>query len=116
MLTIIINYEYYKTNKDKYIFLAPIPFYVLIAFFSYGNFLDLFPIYASLVDSYVLTKKKDAVIKGAIISYGLWFLYDLAVKSYSGVITDCLLVISNIFILRSQKDIKKVIRKIKRFT
>ena len=116
VLTIIINYGYYKTNKDKYIFLASIPFYFLIAFFSYGNFIDLLPIYASIVDSYVLTKKKDVVLKGSVISYGLWIIYDFTVKSYSGVITDCLLVISNIFILRHSKDMKKVIKKIKRFT
>ena len=39
------------------------------------------------------------MVVGAIISYILWVIYDLFVGSYSGVITDGLVVISNLSIL-----------------
>ena len=47
---------YYKTDKDKYIFIFTIPIYVLIAFISERSFLVVIPILASLIDGFSILK------------------------------------------------------------
>ena len=59
------------------------------------------------MDGFFLTKKKVVVVIGAIVTYTLWFIYDMYVLSYSGAITDAIIIISNIFILVFQLDIFK---------
>lgn len=98
---------YYKTDKDNIIFIVSAIVYVIGSIFTFETVLDLFPIAASLLDGYTLTKKKKIVVIGAIISYTLWVIYDLYVKSYSGAITDGIVVLSNISILLFQFDLFK---------
>ena len=98
---------YYKTDKDNIIFIVSAIVYIIGSIFTFETVLDLFPIAASLLDGYTLTKKKKIVVIGAIISYTLWVIYDLYVKSYSGAITDGIVVLSNISILLFQFDLFK---------
>ncbi len=95
----LINFLYYKTDKDKYIFLATIPLYLILGFLTFSTIINILPIIASLIDSYSLTKHKNLLVIGSIISHLLWIIYDLFVMSYAGALTDTLLVISNIFVL-----------------
>lgn len=98
---------YYKTDKDDYIFISSIPIYVLYGIFSYSGLIELLPIFSSTIDGFTLTKKKKIVVFGAIVSYTLWVIYDLAVKSYSGAFTDGIVVLSNISILLFDKGLFK---------
>lgn len=107
---VIADYGYYKTNWDNYIYIASIPARIIGGLLSYETLIDTFPIAASLIDGYSLTKQKKLVVIGAIISYTLWVIYDIGVKSYSGVLTDGMVVLSNIYILLFQKENKKVVR------
>lgn len=96
---LIRDYLYYKTDKDKYIFLYSLLFYIMASFFIYDGILTLFPLFASLIDGFFLTKHKKVAVAGAIIVYIIWFIYDLFVKSYSGMFADIIVVISNLLIL-----------------
>lgn len=96
---IFFDYGYYKTDKDKYIYIISIPFRILGGLFTYKNIYDILPIIASLIDGASLTQKKKIVVIGAVISYALWVIYDIFVGSISGLITDGILVISNLLIL-----------------
>lgn len=96
---------YYKTDKDDIIFIASVPVYVLYGILSYSGFLELLPIFSSTIDGFTLTKKKKIVVFGAVVSYTLWVIYDLAVESYSGALTDGIVVLSNLSILFFDKDI-----------
>ena len=87
------------TDKDDYIFLASIPIYILYGIISYSGIVELLPIFSSTIDGFTLTKKKKIVVIGAVISYTIWVIYDIAVKSYSGAFTDGIVVLSNISIL-----------------
>ena len=107
---------YYKTDKDNSVFIASSIVYIgtcIISFmtesdlFSYETITDLFPVLASLVDGFFLTKERNKAVFGGIISYTLWFIYDMIVMSYSGAITDAIIVISNIFILVFHIDLFK---------
>lgn len=95
----IFDFGYYKTDKDRYIYMASIPIRILGGLLSFVTFVDILPICASLIDGYSLTKKKKVVVVGAVISYTLWVIYDIFVMSYSGAITDGMIVLSNLSIL-----------------
>lgn len=101
----IFDYGYYKTDKDKYIYISSIPIRIAGGLIGFKSFADILPICASLIDGYTLTKKKRIVVFGAIISYTLWVIYDIFVMSYSGAITDGIIVLSNISILLFNYDI-----------
>lgn len=99
VLELIRDSLYYKTDKDNLIFLTTIPFYILLFVFAWGDYIEIIPIVASLFEGFTLTKKKSIIVPGAIIVYSMWIIYDLNVASYSGVLTDVLIVLSNIGIL-----------------
>lgn len=101
---VIRDYSYYRTDKDNYIFLGSALVYGISAYITFTSVLDLFPYGASLLDGFFLTKKRRVVVFGAIITYTLWFMYDMYALSYSGAITDAIIVISNIYILLFRKD------------
>lgn len=96
---VIRDFLYYKTDLDDYIFYGSIPVYVVNGFITFTGWYDLLPAFSSLLDGYTLTKKKDTVVIGAIISYTSWVMYDIFVMSYSCAITDGLIVLSNLSIL-----------------
>lgn len=105
---VIMDYGYYKTDWDDKLFKISIPFYMIVGIFSYHTFLDLFSIFASLTDRYSLSKERRVAIIGGIVAYILWIIYDLHALSISGVITDSILVLSNIsIIIRELKAQKK---------
>jgi len=98
-LSAIFDYAYYKTDKDKYLYLISIPLRIFSGMLYYKSMIDLLPIIASLIDGYVLTKEKKMVVFGGVIYYALWTIYNIFVMSYSGAVTDFILVISNLCIL-----------------
>lgn len=99
LISAIFDFAYYKSNKDKYLYVISIPLRIVAGFFSYSRFVDILPIIASLLDGYILTKEKKTLLIGSVIYYMIWIIYNIYVSSYSGVITDFILVISNLSIL-----------------
>lgn len=95
----LFDFGYYKTDKDKYIYIASVPVRIIGGLLTFGNIADVLPILASLTDGYTLTKEKKIVVIGAIISYTMWVIYDICVMSISGAITDGIIVLSNLSIL-----------------
>ena len=108
---VIRDYSYYKTDKDNYIFLGSAFVYGVSAYLTFSSLLDLFPYFASLIDGFFLTKKRVIVVFGAIVTYTLWLIYDLYALSYSGAITDGIIIVSNIYILLFRKEKKDFVVK-----
>ena len=91
---------YYKTDKDKYIYLCTIPIYLLIAYFSRSDgWLVIIPIIAALIDGYGLIRNNKIMVICGIISNALWIFYDLYFLEYVTVLGDLFLVISNLTIV-----------------
>jgi hypothetical protein len=110
MFEVVRDYLYYKTDLDNYIFLGSIPIYIVNGIITFTGWFDLLPIFSSFLDGYTLTKRKNIVVVGAIISYTSWVIYDIFVMSYSCAITDGIVVLSNLSILLfdfNPFDIKK---------
>ena len=68
-IELIRDYLYYKTDKDDYIFMSTIPFYIILFILSFGDWTEIIPIIASLFEGFTLTKKKNIVVPGAILVY-----------------------------------------------
>ena len=108
-LETVRDFSYYKTDLDDYIFFFTIPIYIIGGIVTIKTgLIELVPIIASITDGWSLTKKKKIVVIGAIVSYSLWFIYDLVVGSHSGAITDLIIIISNIYIILFKKDDKEL--------
>ncbi|MBQ6495429.1 MAG: YgjV family protein [Bacilli bacterium] len=102
------DFLYYKTDKDKYIFIVSTIIYLSISFFGVRSWIDYLPILASIIDGYSLTLEKKYVTIGAIMSYSIWVIYNIYVLSWAGLLIDGIIAISNIIILLSyyKKQIK----------
>ena len=96
---VIRDYLYFRSDKDNYIFIGSVIVYIISSIITFTSILDLFPYLASMIDGFFLTQKKKIVVFGAIVTYVLWFIYDMYAKSYSGAITDAILIMSNLSIL-----------------
>lgn len=105
LLDFIRDILYYKSDKDKLIFLLSTPFYIFAGYMNFNTLIDVLPTIASITDGYSLTKHKKVVVIGAIISCILWIVYDYQYKSYSGVLASLIIIISNISILLFDKTI-----------
>ena len=92
---------YYKTDKDNIIFLATLPIYGLIAWYSCQDegLIALLPVIGSIIDGFVLTRNKTIATIGSIVASILWIIYDILILAYSAAFTDSVLVFSNIFVL-----------------
>lgn len=104
---LIRDYLYFRTDKDQYIFIGSAIVILIGTIFMFRTYVDLFPLFAALIDGYTLTKNKKTVVWGATISYIIWVIYCLLIGSYAGALTDGVLVISNITILLFQYDLFK---------
>ena len=98
---------YYKTDKEKYIFIVSAIIYLTISLCGVRTLYDYLPIAASLIDGYSLTLEKKYVTIGAIISYTIWVIYNIHVLSISGLIIDGIIAVSNIIILLSSRNEKE---------
>ena len=99
LFELIKSIGYYKTDKDKEIFLYTLPVYAIIIYFMGLNIITLFAVLGSLIDGYVLLKEKKTMVIGGIVSYTLWTVHDLFFFDFAGAISDLFVVVSNIAIL-----------------
>lgn len=90
---------YYFTDKDKYIFMGTIPFYLVNAVLTFGGIKDLLPIISSVVDGLGLSMKRNTAVVGGLVASCMWVIYDFSYHSYTGAIGSIILIISNIMIL-----------------
>lgn len=95
----IRDFLYYKSKNDKKIFYCSIPIYIFMAIYHFTGIMSILPIVASFIDGFSLTGKRLIVVIGGIISYVIWFVYDLNCLSYVGAFSSSTLIISNIFVL-----------------
>ena len=101
LLALITGLLYYFIKNKKLIYLLIIPIVAASAYFFYDGVLSLMPMIAVLLDEYSFTKHKNTILKYSVISHILWVIYDYSVLSYSCIVTDGLVAISNMILLIS---------------
>ena len=99
LFELIKSIGYYKSDKDKYIFLYSLPIYLVILYFSEINIFVIIAILASILDGYVCLRDTKTMVYGGIVSNFMWVIYDLFVLDFAGAFTDFFLVISNLTIV-----------------
>lgn len=95
----IRDFIYYKSLNDRKIFFCSIPIYIFMAIYNFTGIMSMLPVAASLIDGFSLTEGKMLAVIGGIISYSIWFIYDLSCFSYAGAFSNITLIVSNIFVL-----------------
>ncbi len=105
MINVIIDILYYKTDLDNKIFRYSVPFYILVGYLGYNHYIDVLTILACLIDGFALTKRKKYVLYGSLIAYSLWIIYDIYVFSIPSILSDFIIVLSNLYILSNKKDL-----------
>ncbi|MBR2712638.1 MAG: YgjV family protein [Bacilli bacterium] len=90
---------YYKTNKDREIFIGTIIAYFLISLLTIKSWYAILPVLGSLIDSYGTSKDSKSANVCSIISNTLWTIYDLLILSYVGAFNDITVVLCNIGVI-----------------
>ena len=91
------NIGFLKLKNNKLIF-AIIIFilYLLVTLVFYENIYSLFPIIANSTYLFLMIKaSRKKLIIGGIFGSILWMIYAICVNSYSGMITEFILIVSN---------------------
>lgn len=95
-----IALAYYKSDKDKYIYMCTIPVYIMIGWFSRSDgWLVIIPVAAALIDGYGLIRNNKIMVICGTISNALWIYYDLYFLEYVTALGDFFLVVSNASII-----------------
>ena len=87
-----------KSNEGKKVLaMLVILSYLAITIVFYENFYSIFPMIANSTYLLMMVKgDRKSLIIGGIISASLWLSYGVFVRSYASVITESILLISNI--------------------
>ena len=97
LIGIIRNIVLIKLNNKKIIIPIFIFLYLIVTILFYEGIYSLLPMIANSCYLISITyKSKKILLIGAIISSALWIIYSIFVSSYISIITESILIISNI--------------------
>ena len=105
-LIIIIKEKNKKINNNIVLGLLFIA-YVSLGILTYNNIFSLLPIIAAIVYLYIVWNGDELKIKKvAFYCYFLWLIYNICVFSISGVVSNCVSIVSTYIAYRSEKKLK----------
>ena len=99
LVELIKTFLYYKTDKDKQIFIVSIFIYLLIGLLPIRNWYACLPVLGSLIDSFGASRDSKTANVCSIVSNTLWTIYDILILSYIGAFNDIVVVLCNISVL-----------------
>lgn len=99
LVELIKTFLYYKTDKDKEIFIVSIFIYFIIGLLTIRQWYACLPVLASLIDSYGASRDSKMANVCSIVSNTLWTIYDILILSYIGAFNDIVVVLCNISVL-----------------
>lgn len=104
---IIRNIAFIKSDKTKIIIPIILTLYLIVTIIFYEGIYSLLPMIANSIYLIAMSyKKKKSILIGAIINSILWIIYSLFINSYVVILTESILIISNLVQLnREQKNI-----------
>ena len=95
-LDMLKDLVFLKQKKDRFKgAIVLIILYCLVTYIFYENLSSLFPLLGSSVSVLVLAKnEKEWILKGGIITALMWLPYNIIVHSYSGIISEVIILLS----------------------
>ena len=99
LVELIKTFLYYKTDKDKEIFIISIFIYLLIGLLTVRHWFAILPVLGSLIDSFGASRDTKTANVCSIVSNTLWTIYDILILSFVGAFNDIVVVLCNISVL-----------------
>ena len=99
LVELIKTFLYYKTDKDKEIFIVSIVVYFLIGLLTIRHWYACLPVLGSLIDSFGTSRDSKTANACSIVSNTLWTIYDILILSYVGAFNDIVVVLCNVSVL-----------------
>ena len=99
IVELVKTFLYYKTDKDKEIFIVSIFIYLLIGLLTIRHWYACLPVIGSLLDSFGASRDSKTANICSIVSNSLWTIYDILILSYIGAFNDIVVVLCNISVL-----------------
>ncbi|MBR6690437.1 MAG: YgjV family protein [Bacilli bacterium] len=105
LIGIFRNIVLIKSNNRKIIIPVFIFLYLIVTIIFYENIYSVFPFVANSLYLILITfKTKKILLIGAISSSIFWVLYSIFVSSYVSIITESILIVSNVIQLIKLKN------------
>lgn len=98
------NLIFVKIKTNKYVTIMFIIIYIIIGIFTFNSFFSIFPVIATIIYTAVINFNRVLYLKlGMLITSMAWLIYNIYIISYSGIIVQVILIISNIIALLLDK-------------
>lgn len=97
MVSGIRNLIFYKIKSNKYFTVLFTIIFLLIGLFTYNTVFSLLPVIATIIYTLIINYNNPTYLRyGMILTSMTWLIYNIYVVSYSGIIIQIILLISNI--------------------
>lgn len=92
---VVINKDKNKILSSKFILIAFVLVYIVVAIFSYTNIWSIFPVMAAVSYTIAIWVGNEKTIKEVgLEGYFLWLIYNISILSISGSISNVICIIS----------------------
>lgn len=97
-ISMLRNIIFYRI-KENYIFtIVFIIIYIIIGIVTYNSFYSLLPVIATIVYTLIINYDNPKYLRlGMLFTSITWLIYNIYIISYSGIIIQIIMIITNIF-------------------
>lgn len=97
LISMIRNIIFYKIKESKIWTTSFIIIYLIIGFLTLNSLFSLLPVFATITYTLIINYDKPNYLRyGMIITSISWLAYNIYIISYSGIIIQIIMLISNI--------------------
>ena len=97
IISMVRNLIFYKVKSNKIWTSLFILIYIIIGIITYSTLGSLLPVLATIIYTLIINKNKASYLRwGMLITSVVWLAYNVYILSYSGIITQVVVLISNV--------------------
>lgn len=96
-VSMIRNLIFYKLKSNRYWTILFVIIFLLIGIFTYDTFFSLMPVIATIIYTLIINYNNPTYLRyGMLLTSLTWLIYNIYVVSYSGIMIQIILLISNV--------------------
>ncbi len=97
LISMIRNIIFYKIKENKALTIFFIIVYIIIAIITFKNIYTLLPVFATITYTLIINYDNPKYLRyGMFLTSLTWLTYNIYIISYSGIIIQIIMIISNI--------------------